>query len=406
MGKRFITLLLGVALFAGVPVVARAQEATPSPSGTPTTSPTPTPTPSPTPTAPPIPPLPVPSYTDIAGYYQGAIRTTAVDHDWLRLRGDGSAFHPMSSITRGYLAYAIVRTFGRTIVPADGVTFTDVSTTSPLYRYVNVAVSRRWMLTSGGAFNPGGLVDKRALTYTLTRAAGLEPVSTGINQIRTDDGYVFRHSGYFGYLTVADALRAFYNFPNSAGYEIFPGSSIHKGELAYALLAFANTGWRGWGLRTWGIPTLARLSVTKRKAVEFALQYTGYPYWYAGTRPSTGFDCSGFVWWVLRSGMGNDAIRGYTGWSLPERGSKAMAANANPRIYYDQLVPLDILTWDVESGSYIPEVQYLGHAGIYLGNGWFIHSTGSRAGVALDWMGSGYWHDQFAWARRIVPLSA
>ncbi|MFA5889988.1 MAG: NlpC/P60 family protein [Actinomycetota bacterium] len=33
----------------------------------------------------------------------------------------------------------------------------------------------------------------------------------------------------------------------------------------------------------------------------------------------------------------------------------------------------------------------MGHAGIYLGNGWFIHSSGSRAGVSIDQLADGFW---------------
>ncbi len=43
------------------------------------------------------------------------------------------------------------------------------------------------------------------------------------------------------------------------------------------------------------------------------------------------------------------------------------------------------------------------HAGIYLGRGWFIHSTGSSAGVMLASLNtSTYWRDHFAWGRRVL----
>ena len=41
------------------------------------------------------------------------------------------------------------------------------------------------------------------------------------------------------------------------------------------------------------------------------------------------------------------------------------------------------------------------HVGVYLGNGWMVHSTGSNAGVAIEWAGDGWWRDHFLWGRRL-----
>jgi cell wall-associated NlpC family hydrolase len=87
---------------------------------------------------------------------------------------------------------------------------------------------------------------------------------------------------------------------------------------------------------------------------------------------------------------------------LPERSSSGIAAGTKTRITYSKLRPLDIVLWDVK-GEFHRDARSVGHAGLYLGNGWFIHSSGSKAGVALDWMGDGYWRDRFVWGRRIVP---
>jgi len=79
-----------------------------------------------------------------------------------------------------------------------------------------------------------------------------------------------------------------------------------------------------------------------------------------------------------------------------------MAKNASPKIDYAHLRPLDIVTWDVE-GANQHTWQSVGHAGIYLGNGWFIHSSGSKGGVSIDRMDQGWWRDAFVWGRRVVP---
>lgn len=349
-----------------------------------------------------IPPSAVPNYLDIADHWaRSAIRAVAYSRDWLRL--NGSYFRPNGSLTRQVLAFGLVRAFGRDSVLDPDIAFSDLPGTSSWYRYANVAVSRGWMSAPGGAFDPAGTVTKTQLNVAIARVFQMLPTVRGVNTISSSDGYRFRHSSALGYHTVAHHLRTYFNFPNSMRYEIFPTQRIKRGEFAYALAKLADTGWHTWFLQQrFQSVVLPSLSSTRRKVVEFALRYAGTPYTYGGERASTGVDCSGFVWWVMRAGMGNASSRGYTGWSLPQRSSSQIAAATKTRIPYSKLRPLDILTWDVE-GAFTREAKAVGHAGLYLGNGWFIHSSGSRAGVALDWMGDGYWRDRFVWGRRIVP---
>jgi cell wall-associated NlpC family hydrolase len=43
------------------------------------------------------------------------------------------------------------------------------------------------------------------------------------------------------------------------------------------------------------------------------------------------------------------------------------------------------------------------HAALYLGEGWIIHSSGSRAGVSLASIAKGsWWHDRILWGRRVI----
>ena len=405
MGKRGIALVIIAAAFVSSAGIARAE-------GWPPPTPDPTPTcgepteefpdlePCPDPLV--IPPTEVPNYLDLTGHWaRTAIRNVAYSRDWLRL--SGSSFRPNGSLTRAVLAYGLVRAFGRDSFLEPDLAFSDVATTSWLYPYANVAVSRGWMSAPGGVFAPAGYVTKTQLSGAITRVFDLVSAASAVNAIATSDGYRFKHASTLGYSTVAHQLRSYYNFPNAADYEIFPTQRIKRGEFAYTLSQLADTGWRTWFLRErFQNVVLPPLSSTRRKVVEYALRYASTPYTYGGERASTGVDCSGFVWWVMRAGMGNASSRGYTGWSLPDRSSSGIAAGTKTRITLSQLRPLDILTWDVE-GEFTRSAKAVGHAGLYLGNGWFIHSSGGRAGVAVDWMGDGYWHDRFVWGRRIVP---
>jgi cell wall-associated NlpC family hydrolase len=68
------------------------------------------------------------------------------------------------------------------------------------------------------------------------------------------------------------------------------------------------------------------------------------------------------------------------------------------RIPLAQLQPADVLFWGAKGKRSKPaEVD---HTGIYLGNGWFIHS--SAYGVAIAQL-DGWYRDRFAWGRR--PLA-
>jgi cell wall-associated NlpC family hydrolase len=105
--------------------------------------------------------------------------------------------------------------------------------------------------------------------------------------------------------------------------------------------------------------------------VGYAMQLVGTPYQWGGASPS-GFDCSGFVNYVYA----------HFGKSLPHYTGAQWSSGA--QVSRDQLEPGDLVFFDG-----------LGHDGIYIGGGQFIHSphTGDSVKVSsLDegWYGSRY----------------
>jgi cell wall-associated NlpC family hydrolase len=139
-----------------------------------------------------------------------------------------------------------------------------------------------------------------------------------------------------------------------------------------------------------------------------AVQFIGFPYVWGGTsekpeapfgvRAPGGFDCSGFVWRVfkLQQYPGGEALAT----TLKGRTTFAMSGEVGParRIPLPSLKPADVLFWGAHGARSRPaEVD---HTGIYLGNGWFIHSSGY--GLALAPL-EGWYKQRFAWARR--PLA-
>ena len=123
-------------------------------------------------------------------------------------------------------------------------------------------------------------------------------------------------------------------------------------------------------------------SATGQDIVNYALQYVGTPYRWGGSSPSTGFDCSGLVYYVYKQ-------FGYT----LNRVAQDQASNG---VHVDPsaIQPGDILCF--YSGS-----SYIGHVGIYIGGGRFVHASNSTTGVIISEL-SGYYSTRGYEARRIV----
>ena len=119
-----------------------------------------------------------------------------------------------------------------------------------------------------------------------------------------------------------------------------------------------------------------------QEIANYALRFVGYPYIWGGQDPSTGFDCSGLVYYVYSQ----------FGYSL----NRVAADQARNGVHVDpsNLQPGDILCF-YSGGSYI------GHAGIYIGNNQFVHAANSRSGVIITEL-SGYYASRGYEARRIV----
>ncbi len=129
--------------------------------------------------------------------------------------------------------------------------------------------------------------------------------------------------------------------------------------------------------------TVSDGKVTGADVVSYAKQYLGYKYTSGGSTPSRGFDCSGFTTYVYK----------HFGISL-SRTSSGQASNG-VKVSRDNLAVGDIICFSSSSAS-----KRIGHVGIYVGGGKFIHSANSRQGVIISKVsGDGYY---FVTARRVV----
>ena len=135
------------------------------------------------------------------------------------------------------------------------------------------------------------------------------------------------------------------------------------------------------------IPGEALTDERFRRMITEAEKYLGYPYVWGGSNPSTSFDCSGFVSWVINH-SGN-------GWSVGRLGAKGLKGICDI-IPPDQAKPGDLIffhhTYDA------PDPSDATHVGIYVGDGMMIHCGNPISYASTE---SNYWKDHFLCFGRI-----
>ena len=117
--------------------------------------------------------------------------------------------------------------------------------------------------------------------------------------------------------------------------------------------------------------------------VDFALQFVGYPYVWAGNTPS-GFDCSGFTQYVTLNTVGIDIGHGTAG--QVNYGYWVDAANLQPGDYV------------YFAGTFGDGIS---HTGIYIGDGQFVHAENEGTDVNIGWVWSDYYAAHYYGAIRL-----
>ncbi len=151
--------------------------------------------------------------------------------------------------------------------------------------------------------------------------------------------------------------------------------------------------------------TLPTLSPWQQRILTTAVHYVGYPYVWGGTSPTAetlfgvhsvgGFDCSGLVWRVYKltpyAGEGDLAgvLRGRTTYQMSGEVGRSL------RIPAPKLQPADVMFFGANGPKSSPDV--VDHTALYLGNGWFVQSSGEGVTVLPF---AGYYTSYFAWGRR------
>lgn len=116
---------------------------------------------------------------------------------------------------------------------------------------------------------------------------------------------------------------------------------------------------------------------------ESARQFIGYGYAWGGISPDTGFDCSGFIYYLT----------GQMGLSAPRTSQEQYQMGI--AVEQADLVAGDLVFFTTyEAGP--------SHVGIYDGNGSFIHAQSSETGVRSTAMDNPWWSSRYIGARRIL----
>jgi cell wall-associated NlpC family hydrolase len=218
--------------------------------------------------------------------------------------------------------------------------------------------------------------------------------------------------GRFGTEVVARLLGLRTNHPASEDpLELRPNDRATRAEAAYSAAQVLHfTGWEAASVQSLADGfALPQLSNWQTQILDTAVARIGMPYIWGGTSDGPespfgvssrgGYDCSGFVWRVYKlesypgSGSLPLVLRGRTTFQM------SVEVPASERIALADLQPADVIFFG-DRGPRSTGAQ-VGHMGIYVGNGWFIHSSGQ--GVALARLDDGWYKREFAWGRR--PLA-
>ena len=129
---------------------------------------------------------------------------------------------------------------------------------------------------------------------------------------------------------------------------------------------------------SYDIPPEALTDERFAKMIREAEKYLGYPYVWGGSSPSTSFDCSGFVSWVVNN-CGN-------GWSLGRLGCDGLMSHCT-YVSPENAKPGDLIFFQ---GTY--NTTGSSHVGIYVGNGMMIHCGDPIQYASIE---TSYWQQHF-----------
>ena len=220
----------------------------------------------------------------------------------------------------------------------------------------------------GYSYNP---ITGTGHTYTYQVTVQYEYKILNVTLINRGVDYVARNSGL-----TDDQLQR---------YEVTLECRGNRDDL-FAGIAFATPDGAGSSgeYQDYDIPGEALTDEKFRKMITEAEKYLGYPYVWGGSSPSTSFDCSGFVSWVINH-CGN-------GWNVGRQTANGLMGKCDI-IPKSEAKPGDLIffqkTYNTSGAS---------HVGIYVGNGMMIHCGNPISYASIE---TNYWRQHYYCMGRI-----
>lgn len=220
----------------------------------------------------------------------------------------------------------------------------------------------------GYRYNP---ITGAGYTYTYQVTVQYEYKILNVTLLNRGVDYVARNSGL-----TDDQLQR---------YEVTLESRGNRDDL-FAGIAFATPDDAGSSgeYQDYDIPGEALTDEKFRKMITEAEKYLGYPYVWGGSSPSTSFDCSGFVSWVINH-CGN-------GWNVGRQTANGLMGKCDI-IPKSEAKPGDLIffqkTYNTSGAS---------HVGIYVGNGMMIHCGNPISYASIE---TNYWRQHYYCMGRI-----
>ena len=231
-----------------------------------------------------------------------------------------------------------------------------------------VEIRTRKETRMGYRYNP---ITGTGHTYTYQVTVQYEYKILNVTLLNRGVDYVARNSGL-----TDDQLQR---------YEVTLECRGNRDDL-FAGIAFATPDGAGSSgeYQDYDIPGEALTDEKFRKMITEAEKYLGYPYVWGGSSPSTSFDCSGFVSWVINH-CGN-------GWNVGRQTANGLMGKCDI-IPKSEAKPGDLIffqkTYNTSGAS---------HVGIYVGNGMMIHCGNPISYASIE---TNYWRQHYYCMGRI-----
>jgi hypothetical protein len=266
------------------------------------------------------------------------------------------------------------------------------------------AIALGWLSAQNGRFAGSAPLTANEAARGVIGALGLRGSARAFArrlQLAAPDSGLWYYDAAVQVYTRALGLR-YNHLQGSEQLEVGPLETMSVAHVAYMLGHAARLSkWQLTALRPYETFSIPALGPNQKTVIYTALGLIGQPYVWAGETEGVqpeghgGFDCSGFVWrTVLASGLPESAHAQILG-----RSSMAMSAEGS-RIYdVAALQPGDLIFFGATGPASSPGDNF--HAALWLGNGWFVHSSGSNDGVSITRL-DGWWRARFSWGRHVL----